>query len=526
MRSQHTHIVDKPQPTTDHISDNITSSTGANTAPSASLSIPQSTGLSHSSLPSLTPTKPDVSTVGVARAGNTTTDAALDSSLESRETNARTSRRSAGNVEHTISKTSAANTQQNQQQAHSHPALSIRVDNPSDLPMSNPPTITTITVGSGQKRSSSLHELSSPSGANTSATASGIIVNDHAPTRSTSIGNSLGEGKRVIKKANSSFELSPTPAVSGSRPHSTPGQDKYQDNGSPSPAKRNDRMPSWLSPNGSIDLSGPTGGRDASVRQLQQKVDELSVQKDTIEKYLRLEIDTLKHQLEHSGGGHNHQSSDSTGMGTSRNFQEIDDLRNKIRELTKENLDLKEEAMVEKLKHQKEITYLREKHQADIEAGNASRADEIAMLERRHNDAITALKKIHLDEIAAVKQRAKDGVALEQLSSQITHTTGSLKLIEEQMSLQYRGIDAVREGQFEARERLLVDMETKARERAEAAESEGYKLKGLLGHMEQVPYTIHFSSHRDEPLNYDHYCDVFVDLANDCLVFAGGSESS
>jgi hypothetical protein len=75
---------------------------------------------------------------------------------------------------------------------------------------------------------------------------------------------------------------------------------------------------------------------------------------------------------------------------------------------------------------------------------------------------------------------------LEQLSSQITHTTGSLKLIEEQMSLQYRGIDAVREGQFEARERLLVDMETKARERAEAAESEGFKLKGLLNHMEQV----------------------------------------
>jgi hypothetical protein len=77
-------------------------------------------------------------------------------------------------------------------------------------------------------------------------------------------------------------------------------------------------------------------------------------------------------------------------------------------------------------------------------------------------------------------------VALEQLSSQITHTTGSLKLIEEQMSLQYRGIDAVREGQFEARERLLVDMETKARERAETAESEGFKLKGLLNHMEQV----------------------------------------
>jgi hypothetical protein len=80
----------------------------------------------------------------------------------------------------------------------------------------------------------------------------------------------------------------------------------------------------------------------------------------------------------------------------------------------------------------------------------------------------------------------QDGLALEQLSSQITTTTGSLKLIEEQMSLQYRGVDAVREGQFEARERLLQDMEAQAREKAEAAEMENFKVKGLLSHMDQV----------------------------------------
>lgn len=54
------------------------------------------------------------------------------------------------------------------------------------------------------------------------------------------------------------------------------------------------------------------------------------------------------------------------------------------------------------------------------------------------------------------------------------------------MSLQYRGVDAVREGQFEARERLLKDMETQAREKAEAAELESFKVKGLLSHMDQV----------------------------------------
>lgn len=39
---------------------------------------------------------------------------------------------------------------------------------------------------------------------------------------------------------------------------------------------------------------------------------------------------------------------------------------------------------------------------------------------------------------------------------------------------------------MEARERMLQDMEAKARERAEAAEAEGYRLKGLLMHMETM----------------------------------------
>lgn len=40
--------------------------------------------------------------------------------------------------------------------------------------------------------------------------------------------------------------------------------------------------------------------------------------------------------------------------------------------------------------------------------------------------------------------------------------------------------------QIEARERLLTEMEGTARERVEAAEAEGYRLKGLLIHMEHV----------------------------------------
>ena len=48
------------------------------------------------------------------------------------------------------------------------------------------------------------------------------------------------------------------------------------------------------------------------------------------------------------------------------------------------------------------------------------------------------------------------------------------------------GVEAARQGQMEARERLLSEMETRAKERSEAAETESYRLKGMLVHMEGV----------------------------------------
>jgi len=44
----------------------------------------------------------------------------------------------------------------------------------------------------------------------------------------------------------------------------------------------------------------------------------------------------------------------------------------------------------------------------------------------------------------------------------------------------------VKEGQLEARERLIRDMEEKAKNRAELAEAEAYRLKGMLSHLEQM----------------------------------------
>lgn len=47
-----------------------------------------------------------------------------------------------------------------------------------------------------------------------------------------------------------------------------------------------------------------------------------------------------------------------------------------------------------------------------------------------------------------------------------------MRLIEEQLAQRHSGLDIAKEGQLEARERLLTEMEGKARERADLAEAE------------------------------------------------------
>ena len=50
-----------------------------------------------------------------------------------------------------------------------------------------------------------------------------------------------------------------------------------------------------------------------------------------------------------------------------------------------------------------------------------------------------------------------------------------MKLIEEQLNLRYRTAELAKEGQLEARERLIRDMEDKAKQRAELAEAEAFR---------------------------------------------------
>jgi len=428
---------------------------------------------SNVSLPSLTPVK----SYHPAQASGATSSSTLDSQ-EHRE------RPNSSEQPKTPKRRSSAGSATNTPTTPKHASgLNIRVDESHDSSSLHAPT-TPKSTSDNREREAVHHAQKSPTGRGSSV--SFAISPTHA---SGNTGNTTpGSAKRILKKSSSSYEIAPVSSVPGGKPQYSSTSPSTSGSGKKRDSHQNLSMPSWLSPNASVDLSGsttsPGKSRDTTVRQLQQKIEELSIQKDTIEKYLRLEIESLKGRLESSASA---GSGGATGDAlSSSRTEEVEDLKMRLKAALEENARLKEESVIEKIRHQKEINHLRERHQADMDAGNLSKSEEIALLERRHTDAITALKKIHNDELNAVKQRAKDGVALDHLSSQISTTTGSLKLIEEQISQQYRGLDAVREGQFEARERLLMDMEAKARERAEAAESEGYKLKGLLSHMEQV----------------------------------------
>lgn len=230
------------------------------------------------------------------------------------------------------------------------------------------------------------------------------------------------------------------------------------------------------------DRDGRGENNDKLYRTMQQRLEQIQLEKEAVERQLRLEIDSLKtgSMLHRQGSGN-----DAFFRGTSFNFeqsppeftiQQIHDLQNEISKL-------KDELSIQAARHQEILGEEKERSARNLEGAENKRRDDIRVIEMRHEEAVSALKRMHAEELAATKQRARDGMALEELSNQIRTTTGSLRLIEEHMHSQYKGLDIVKEGQFEARERVLAAAEEKSRERAELAEAEGYRLKGILVHM-------------------------------------------
>ena len=188
-----------------------------------------------------------------------------------------------------------------------------------------------------------------------------------------------------------------------------------------------------------------------------------------------------------------------------RVIRELAEARSTISQLQRELSSARDEVSMQALRHHEEIKYTKERAVAEMEEMERRKASELRATEDRHALAVEALKKLHHDEILSIKDRSKDNVALESLVAQVKSSTGAMKLLEEQLNVRYKGAEMVKEGQLEARERLVRDMEEKAKERSEAAEAESYRLKGLLAHMEQMVSSMRAqTSEEKERLRSEH----------------------
>ncbi len=101
------------------------------------------------------------------------------------------------------------------------------------------------------------------------------------------------------------------------------------------------------------------------------------------------------------------------------------------------------------------------------------RQEEMRDVLSRHAEVVSGLKQLHREELDAIKARSREGAGLEVLTNQLQKTAGALRLLEQQMGPRGRDSEVLREGQMEARERLISEMESQALRRAEAAEAEG-----------------------------------------------------
>ena len=281
-------------------------------------------------------------------------------------------------------------------------------------------------------------------------------------------------------------------------------------------ASINNNNPAWLGSSSSSikgaasqsQLQSPQHAERERIRQMQLQAEASQLEREAIERQYRLEIDTLKNKLARSGYSAGALSDDQIremGEGSARQQREMSDQRRTIAQLELEIARLKDEATLQALRHREESKYAAEKQAQELADLERRKDEEVVSVERRHADTVTALKRIHTEELAALRERSKDGAALDQLAGQLKSASGSIKLLEEQLVSKYRGLDAAKDGQMEARERLLAEMEEKARLRAETAEAEGYRLKGLLMHMEHVATSLRSQgSEEKERLRQEH----------------------
>jgi hypothetical protein len=160
----------------------------------------------------------------------------------------------------------------------------------------------------------------------------------------------------------------------------------------------------------------------AQIKRLQNGLEEAQLQKDALERHMRVEIDSLKLKL-HTAADGLHINDGRADMGSmvsqmtdmhkehekerTRFLDEMDTLRRKSSQLEGETARLNDEALIQALKHKAEIKYMQDRRNSEVSDVERRKEEDVKFIERRHAEAVDALKKIHIDELAAVKERAR-----------------------------------------------------------------------------------------------------------------------
>ncbi len=217
------------------------------------------------------------------------------------------------------------------------------------------------------------------------------------------------------------------------------------------------------------------------------------------------EIESLKNKLYHlesqsitrsnaalgggGGGGNNFDLENENRILMEQNQRLLNEqLQSKriISQLEIEVIRLKDEINLQQSKHLTDYRQLNEKHDGEVKEIQLKHELDIETIEKRHSEVIQAMKEIHQQEIQSYKDRTKSTDQFDNMMKLIHQTTGSMKYLEEQLSVKHQSIQHVQKSHLDSREKQLVDLEEKAKERIELVELEEYKLKGILLHMETL----------------------------------------
>jgi hypothetical protein len=103
-----------------------------------------------------------------------------------------------------------------------------------------------------------------------------------------------------------------------------------------------------------------------------------------------------------------------------------------------------------------------------------------------HAEAIAAANLAHRKELENIRHAEGGMVVLEGLAQQVQSSASALKQLQAQMHGQQHGAEMLRQSHLDARERLVVDLESSVKSAKEMAEEETQRLRGVLTSMDAV----------------------------------------